>query len=543
MQQQQQLHTGITPPSESEWTESLKMLLDITDGDIEQIYQDGNSKEQSQGYMACVGVPMCPSPQQPVHPQVEIKNPEMKEDFVHPGFYTLSNPYSSQNTFASPTLKRSLQEQEPVDVLNGVDTYTTSIYGHTDSRRHSRSPHSHELDFRRYSVDGQISALASVTPPSPWAYSTPPKTPSLPSSFSRARALTCPFPYLSQYITELPLSQPHIATPSSPVLARFTSYSPTLMTHRQYSSIAQHSSATLDDIHTAPQARKRRASKFYSPGDDPDQLHYSKYTLPPPLQQSHHHQQTPFQSQSWMPHRSRKQAHQEHQHVPKSQRASNGPKVNARGSTYRRNPGEVPASTLPPDHFIFQEAFLKSRLKALPYPVTSMIDDASLSRTQTPVQRHQLELETTQDQPSVEARCQAPMTSSEWPSIPAALSSSTTVPSPSPSWSNPPNSLSETLLVSDEPLLLDVTNVTTRSGQEDADPRKASIVELSPQSESISTAIASNTLEPTEAQAQDPALSAALAFAKCLATATTTLDPASTKLEGPTPSVRASALI
>ncbi|KAG0031684.1 hypothetical protein BGZ81_000774 [Podila clonocystis] len=84
--------------------EKLKMLLEITDHDIEQFHlqQQMLNATSSSNTM----VPMVTSAQ-----QAEIKRPDEKETFVHPGFYTL--PSSSSNT-SSPSLKisrkRSLQE-------------------------------------------------------------------------------------------------------------------------------------------------------------------------------------------------------------------------------------------------------------------------------------------------------------------------------------------------------------------------------------------------------------------------------------------------
>ncbi|KAF9903486.1 hypothetical protein EC991_003769 [Linnemannia zychae] len=169
-------------------------------------------------------------------PMGEIKRPDTKEAFVHPGFYSLSS--SSQQ----PPQRPSLQQQQSQSHTQGAPAKTAMKRAFQEddvlcpttasSHRHnySRSPLQGIVDPRRHSVDGcHVAAKAasagftgtntngggstSPAPPHAWAYSTPPKTPnSLPAPkfhphapHPHARASTADY-------SQVPPGQPYMAT-------------------------------------------------------------------------------------------------------------------------------------------------------------------------------------------------------------------------------------------------------------------------------------------------------------------------------------------
>ncbi|KAF9117123.1 hypothetical protein BGX27_003585 [Mortierella sp. AM989] len=288
----------------------------------------------------------------------EIKQPDVKEDFVHPGFYSLSS--QSQSNSSIPSLvplrmarKRSLQEE-------GSPILSCDVPGATNSVKRAgnrQSPQPYAAELRRYSLDGHLSTMAPVTtPPHSWAYSTPPKSPSTPSSLQGQINSTIE----SQQHSDAPPGQPYMTAFSSlgwtfgqkglsPSLrhAHFTGF--------QRSSVAKPGSSSI------PQSRKKRASKFKTDLLFPSvlgELQYPLNAVPPPLQQQHHQ---PYLLPQYAISTQQSLLQKQHsllQRYRPTLLSQKGQRAHSRTSSYRRNPGEVPASTLPPDHFVFQEALL-----------------------------------------------------------------------------------------------------------------------------------------------------------------------------------------
>ncbi|KAK3844551.1 MAG: hypothetical protein J3R72DRAFT_473188 [Linnemannia gamsii] len=175
-------------------------------------------------------------PPTPVAKTGEIKRPDTKESFVHPGFYTLSSPSQQlqpqrpslqhsqshgQGTHMRMAMKRAFREDDTCPTSTST-TMTVSSPSSSSSLRHHHH-HSHGptlqggVDLRRHSVDGyhvaaKAAAAAGSTSPAPpytyGAYSTPPKTPnSLPTSkfHPHARASTADY-------SQVPPGQPFMAT-------------------------------------------------------------------------------------------------------------------------------------------------------------------------------------------------------------------------------------------------------------------------------------------------------------------------------------------
>ncbi|CAO3572811.1 unnamed protein product [Mortierella alpina] len=417
-------------PWEAHWdTEALKMLLGITEWDIEQLYLEGGStvnafvavdgpsqRAQTVEDGAARAVPiMDQSPSPYTASEERVQRHKATEAFVHPGFYTLpsgahtqssrpdshARPSASSSGSASTASasvaalpmagKRSWREQD------AVSDASEAILRHkrTDSRSKTlhlgQSPLLYATEVRRHSVDVPSSAVS--TPPYAWAYSTPPKTPSLPSSLLQDLA-DQPHPHQQpqqvqqqqqqqqqmhqrRHFADLPPGQPFVAATGPP---------PPLCATQNPSFLARHQHLQETSVFGTPRRqapRKRRASKFSVP-DSYEQLQqplsHPTHAIPPPLQQQHgsstpgispfslylslseHLAPTPSLP-THLPQPPPKEP-QELYSVVQSQSPARVPalqdqKLNHRGVSYRRNPGEVPASTLPPDHFIFQEAFLK----------------------------------------------------------------------------------------------------------------------------------------------------------------------------------------
>lgn len=187
------------------------------------------------------------TPSIPPPPLVEIKRSDIKESFVHPGFYSLSSPSQQSQRLSQQSqhqqqqqvipvkmaMKRSFQEE---DTCPSTTTSTTGSSPSLSPHRH-RNHHNHGpmMDLRRHSVDGyhaaaKVAATAAVAAaatsvtgrgqasPAPshttsaWAYSTPPKTPNNlptskfhPHSHPHARVSTVDY-------SQVPPGQPFMAT-------------------------------------------------------------------------------------------------------------------------------------------------------------------------------------------------------------------------------------------------------------------------------------------------------------------------------------------
>ncbi|KFH63211.1 hypothetical protein MVEG_10622 [Podila verticillata NRRL 6337] len=316
--------------------EKLKILLEITDQDIEQFHLQQQKLNANN----------TPSPKAiAASTSTDIKRLDEKETFVHPGFYTLSSTSSPPPSKTSR--KRSLQE----GVLEA-------------NRARTMTP---PQDFPRRHSEGNTSAyspmMSSPMIPGPlmqshppsysrhWSsYATPPKTPSTPS--------TSYYPPSSSRNTPLASSSPHQncddLPPGQPIVLAFGASSPSLFTRSGTST-----PNTTTTPYPPPRsetsspfpAKKRRSSKFKM---DPFQLHSNNNAhYEGPLQQQHQrHQRHPYHSYN-----------KERQHpFPSplsSSSLSSSPYMYSAKPTYRHNPAQVPASMIPPDHFVFQEALQK----------------------------------------------------------------------------------------------------------------------------------------------------------------------------------------
>ncbi|KAG0368942.1 hypothetical protein BC939DRAFT_137191 [Gamsiella multidivaricata] len=307
----------------------------------------------------------------------DIKKPDVKEAFIHPGFYSLSSSststssssLSSSSSSSSPSMtplmlarKRPLQEEGSFDTINTSNKRTDS--------KHSLQAYATEL--RRYSLDGHLPTKATT-----WIYGTLPMSPSSTAGFPPA---TCAS-YTELQHQDMPPGQPYMATfSSSPLLLTLgQEVLPSLhMNQTQLTRFQSSLAKTASTPGTPPQQRKRRTSKHKTdqlfpvvsssssnyPGIQDGSQYYTVNAVPPPLQNHHHHQpyvhQPPYTLSAKQARTHQYQRQQSHPFGSHGATAATGDtRLGNRGtSSYRRNPGEVPASTLPPDHFVFQEALL-----------------------------------------------------------------------------------------------------------------------------------------------------------------------------------------
>ncbi|KAF9437866.1 hypothetical protein BGZ76_010805 [Entomortierella beljakovae] len=324
----------------------------------------------------------------PGTPVAEIKQPDAKEDFVHPGFYSI--PKLDQGGSSTPNplplkmaRKRSLQEE--VSIYFSGDPASPFLCHGTKRTDNRQSPQPNVTELRRYSLDSHLSTINALsTSPHLWGvYSTPPKSPSTPSIGFQAQSNTMMEP---QHFTEAPPGQPYMASfPSPNWMFGQEKVSPSL----HHSRLARYQRTTTPKQSSSPfQPRKRRASKFKTdllfPTLPAGGLQYPLNTVPPPLQQQHHQPYLPLQytasSQQPLNHHQASALQHSLLHTPARETKNNS----GRTQSYRRNPGEVPSSTLPPDHFVFQEALLgigynpqtgKPRSQSIPH-VNSSTDSA-----------------------------------------------------------------------------------------------------------------------------------------------------------------------
>ncbi|KAG0021092.1 hypothetical protein BGZ82_011417 [Podila clonocystis] len=307
--------------------EKLKMLLEITDHDIEQFHlqqQMLNAMSPSK-----TTVPMVTSAQ-----QAEIKRPDDKETFVHPGFYTL--PSSSSN-MPSPSLKISRKRSLQEDVANRARAMTPPE--ECIPRRHSlegNTPHMYSSPMAASSpkIPGP---LMQSHPPSyshHWpSYATPPKTPSTPSTSYYPSSLTTTSS-TRHFASSSPLQNNDDLPPGQPFVLAYDLSSPSFTTHSTTTPYPPPRSETSPPF----PAKKRRSSKFKM---DPFQLN----------------NHSPYEGHSLQRHPYPQKQKQERQHPS----ASSSPYMFSTkvSSTHRHNPAQVPASMIPPDHFVFQEALQK----------------------------------------------------------------------------------------------------------------------------------------------------------------------------------------
>ncbi|KAF9149631.1 hypothetical protein BG015_008567 [Linnemannia schmuckeri] len=203
-----------------------------------------------------------PPPVLPLSAAAEIKRPDTKESFIHPGFYSLPSPSQQHQRSSSQQqqqqsqqlrtpvkmgIKRSFQEDDfcPTTITATTSSSLSSLSSSSSSHRqyHHHGAMMKGIDLRRHSVDGyHVAAKAaaattakstggstSPAPPHAWVYSTPPKTPNnLPTSMfhahghPHARASTVDY-------SQVPPGQPFMTTNAHVVASP-------LMSHHQYNA-------------------------------------------------------------------------------------------------------------------------------------------------------------------------------------------------------------------------------------------------------------------------------------------------------------------
>ncbi|KAF9208744.1 hypothetical protein BGZ49_007724 [Haplosporangium sp. Z 27] len=339
-----------------EWeAEHLELLLGITEQDVKapsldqsNININNNFKNQhlhnKNLYLNAREQTLQP------FPVAEIKQPNTKEDFIHPGFYSLSNQNKSESSTSSQVPQRINRKRSLQEIGSPCPSFEMS--GATVNGL-NRSPLPYAAELRRHSLDGYHSTLtAASTSPHSWVYSTPPKSPPTPCLNLQGKANSCVTD--PQQYTDIPPGQPYMTTLASGwALGQEQSSSPSLQQTRLVRF--QRSSAPKSSQSPLPQPRKRRASKFKTDllfPTFPGGLQYPLNAVPPPLQQQHHQ---PYLTPQYA--MAAQQALHKQNPLQRHHRQGHS-RLDSRSTTHRRNPGEVPASTLPPDHFVFQEALL-----------------------------------------------------------------------------------------------------------------------------------------------------------------------------------------
>ncbi|KAF9936226.1 hypothetical protein BGZ67_002534 [Mortierella alpina] len=559
-------------PWEAHWdTEALKMLLGITEWDIEQLYLEGGStvdafvtvedpsqRAETLGDGSARAVPhMDQSPSPCMASDGSVQRTNAMEIFVHPGFYTLpsgahtqsgrpdSNALSSSpastasiNGAALPMVgKRSRQEQD------AVPDASEAILRHkrTDSRSKTlhlgQSPLLYATEIRRHSVDVPPSAVS--TPPYAWAYSTPPKTPSLPSSLFQDLAFADqPHPHQKpqqlqqqqqqqmhqrRHFAELPPGQPFVAATGLPPPMVATQSPPFLTRHLHLQETPPYGTPRR------PASRKRRASKFNVPDsyEHRQPMSHPAHAVPPPLQQQHGSARgvSPFSLYSTLPehltpqpqlqaqllHQPPAPETQELYSVKSSQPPAGVPglqdsKLSHRGLSYRRNPGEVPASTLPPDHFIFQEAFLKMNGLHGNINSSNSGQNGQLAGATLPVHDNKTGAVPEGVAPSHHAHLSPDIIRKQGPG-------------PWPTSETVGGLRRESLSRPESPFASSVSSSSTGSSSSSSSPLSSAVPSLG----GLSKGPRPSSTDP------EPALSAAAVFARSLTTVST-LDPAATKL-------------
>ncbi|KAI8352688.1 hypothetical protein B0O80DRAFT_427301 [Mortierella sp. GBAus27b] len=290
-------------------------------------------------------------------PTAEIKRPDVKEAFIHPGFYSLSD----QSSTLSMPRKRSLPEGSQLCAFGG----SKRALERPGLQHHHSTP-----ELGRYSLDNQMQQTKlTMTPPQTWAYSTLSRSPTAPPFLWQT--------WTSEQLSARPSQQPSDIPPSQPYMAAFPSilgshhheHQPLAFLHNASLNRYQHFPVTSRTL-PSPSQRKRRAK--YKSDLFPGVTLYDSTprgspfcplnAVPPPLQQRHQPYSYPASLFGRDPSRQESRRQQQQQQPPQPQPPYHHSSVSElKSSTYRRNPGEVPASTLPPDHFVFQEALLRRR--------------------------------------------------------------------------------------------------------------------------------------------------------------------------------------
>ncbi|KAF9427024.1 hypothetical protein BGZ94_005647 [Podila epigama] len=347
--------------------EKLKLLMELTDHDIEQFHlhqQRVNTpkpmlKKATMVTLTTNALPATTTKTLPqLTPSSEIKRLDEKEPFVHPGFYTLPSTSSPKQTDSPQNLlrKRSLQEDSlEVNRLRALSSPGEML--------------------RRHSVEGSIvSPLMQSHPPSysqgnglGWAssYATPPKTPSTPSTAfyagiaARQNMLIAssfsPGAASHAESTDVPPGQPFVLASYPPPLNE--NMLPSMTSQR---STATTAASTLLSTSTTPYPppRPEATSSSY-----PTKKRKTSKLKMDPFQFHSHNRPLPFEHAQVLRHDTQPQHLSQHQArpFPPQQHAPDRPHAlpfNKVSPTHRHNPAQVPASLIPPDHFVFREALL-----------------------------------------------------------------------------------------------------------------------------------------------------------------------------------------
>ncbi|KAF9916640.1 hypothetical protein BX616_003213 [Lobosporangium transversale] len=325
--------------------------------------------------------------------KAESKKLSIKEEFVHPGFYFLSNndqaegqsskPLACSPTFLKMPRKRSLRE-------DGASS--SSVYSPEGLGMSSR----HDL-----SKPATVLTTAGIsTPLQPW----PPKTLSMPTAFSHTMNPSTSSHLVTSLVqqqqqqgvySDISSTHPYMVAFSSPLRTSLHSdsrnhshsHSHSHSQNQKYLSPSMQNGESVDyqqsptitatanmiaaqeyppssAPQSQPQSRKRRTSKLKAESCSRSMSTYNqmlyKYSshfplsgIPPPLQQQHQSTHDFLYQQCSHPYLIQSHPQQQQRSysfspgsTPEPTKASNSQRV---APQCRRNPGEVPASTLPPD--------------------------------------------------------------------------------------------------------------------------------------------------------------------------------------------------
>ncbi|GJJ76206.1 hypothetical protein EMPS_08565 [Entomortierella parvispora] len=406
--QQQQAVLDAAMEVDGNWDlDELSLLLELSNCPTESTTASAASART-----ATKSVPLAPTspPKSTTHighiPPREMKNPEEKEDFVHPGFYSLptssaatpthsacASPYTPHAPPPMPSgKKRPLRDEDLMEVVLA----SQHSYGHSHRQHHVAQA---ALANRRHSCD--------TAPYSTSIAGSPAARNAMAQRLLQQQQQQQQHPRHHHHQENgVPPGQPFVATCSSPSGGNtFAEYLASLSQLGQApfspSTKAARGMVTSPSSSSSPNGRKRRSSKFkmeaelgrcseslmrmsastspcpygsplLGPRLVPTQAAVSSNNahnaLPPPLQQHRNQQaaQSPLHLLQHHPHpgqphvQTKSVGTRRHgQSASLSSSSSTSSSSPSGGSTHqRRNPAEVSSSTLPPDHFIFKEAMM-----------------------------------------------------------------------------------------------------------------------------------------------------------------------------------------
>ena len=361
--QEQQQSSGLMA-----WeAEQLQLLLGITEDDLQGLTLDDTVHTPAKRTMGTSSLPV------PLFPVAEIKRPNVKEAFVHPGFYSLSSQNRSNGDGNNKPLSLSLTRHDSIPPpilrkhsLPEEPNLFCVLEGGKRVIGGAGWLHRHSLDMQ------SLRPTVGTTTNSSFLW--PTLTPEL--SWSTQASL-------QRHGSKIPPGQPYMDAFSSWLTTLHPSEHGFLhsggLTRYRRPSIESRSSSSLSSSSSCswslgPSQRRRRASKYKSDLFPGATLYESNghgsgscplNAVSPPLQQRHsicgysasphhhpYHSHPGHEASRQELQRRQLQTHPTHSNVPEPPKSA---------TSYRRNPGEVPASTLPPDHFVFQEALLRRR--------------------------------------------------------------------------------------------------------------------------------------------------------------------------------------